>query len=230
MPTFKAMFDKPEIKQLLNDLFDNIFEESFRGALLIGTTYTDEHLTGLLRASMPKDMSKEQIDTLFQYPGPLASFSAKIQLSYAFRLINRGLYQSLNALRKLRNDAAHSSKQMLPKEIGEKMREVYGYLGQGWRTFVFERAAEMLTDSKIRGLEAIFDNHEIAWEERQKHAKKIFGEKAIIEKLEKEQLPFWEMLVGLFFICCHIAYYKYKILSIPEKINIWSDFMRDAEG
>jgi hypothetical protein len=47
MGTFSP-FDYPEIHELFSDLFKELFNESGRGAILISTTYVEQHLTKLI--------------------------------------------------------------------------------------------------------------------------------------------------------------------------------------
>jgi hypothetical protein len=90
-------FEHPEIVKLFGVLLTNIVRESGRRALLIATAHVDEHLTDLIEVVLPYDYSKKQKDKLFNYPGPLSSLAAKIEIAYAFRLINRDLYSNLSS-------------------------------------------------------------------------------------------------------------------------------------
>ena len=71
MGTFSP-FDYPEIHELFSDLFKELFNESGRGAILISTTYVEQHLTKLIEAVLPADISKKEKERLFLYPGPLS--------------------------------------------------------------------------------------------------------------------------------------------------------------
>src|SRR5690606_26151882 len=99
------IFDYPEFNETFNKLFDKLLNESGRGALLIGTSYVEEHLEKFILRVLPNNQ-KNYTSRLLNYPGPLSSFSAKLELSFAFRLIPEDTYTALNNLRKFRNEAA----------------------------------------------------------------------------------------------------------------------------
>src|SRR6476620_2485437 len=146
-----APFDLPEIKELFNILLDKLFLESGRGAILIATAHVDDQLTSLLEEVMPANLSKNQKERLFKYPGHLSSFSAKIELSYAFRIIDENIYNCLNSLRKIQNDSANSSASFELHELNEKLKGIYN-IGPSMREFIGEMAIKMLVKSKMNAL------------------------------------------------------------------------------
>jgi DNA-binding MltR family transcriptional regulator len=91
--------------------FRSLFKESDRGAVLISATRLEEKLGLLHRNYITHQVgdSKKVLEELFRPYAPLSSFSAKIQLAYAYGLIEAEDYADLNVLRKIRNDAAHTS-------------------------------------------------------------------------------------------------------------------------
>lgn len=52
----------PEIKELLNELYDKLLSESGRGAVLIGTAYVDDHLTKFIASLLPVRIKKIAIN------------------------------------------------------------------------------------------------------------------------------------------------------------------------
>lgn len=110
----------PEISELLAHVsidagtlsyFRSLFKESDRGAVLISATRLEEKLELLHRKSISHRVTdaKKLLDELFRPYAPLSSFSAKIQLAHAYGLIDAEDYADLNIIRKIRNDAAHTS-------------------------------------------------------------------------------------------------------------------------
>lgn len=110
----------PEIAALLANVviddgtlnyFRSLFKESDRGAVLISATRLEEKLELLHRAHIAQKVAdpKKVLEELFRPYAPLSSFSAKIQLAFAYGLIEAEDYADLNVLRKIRNDAAHTS-------------------------------------------------------------------------------------------------------------------------
>lgn len=214
-------FDYPEIKVLFDELNSSLYTESSRGALLIATAHVDDQLTKLIEAVLPKDLTKNHKDRLLKYPGHLSSFSSKIELSYAFRLIGENLYDSLNALRKVRNDAAHSNSKIELSELNEKLKSVYN-LGPGFSNFIRELSASAMLNYKIEGVKNVLNKLNWSPEKKQETLKKKIKEKANMELMEK-QLPFWELVYGLTFLCGLLAYEKASILKLTKEIETLSD-------
>ena len=186
-------FDYPEIKKLFSHLLDSLLEESGRGAVLIGTTHVDDYLLKLISDSLPNQENGFK-NRLLNYPGPLSSFSARIELAFAFRLIHRNLYDALNALRKVRNDAAHSSASFSLTEFQDRMTKVY-QLGPGFPDFIRTEARRMLVTTKVEMVKKLFDENDIPEELREQHIKRFSSDESILKSLE-EQAPQWEPMCG----------------------------------
>ena len=122
--------DHPEVHDLLRQLFDNLLAESDRGAVLIGTSYVDLNLRKLLEAIAPVELSKNRLRSIVEYPGPLSSFAARTQVAFLCRLINRDLYDAIEALREIRNSVAHEPDKFVLANHKEKLKRVYS-LGPG---------------------------------------------------------------------------------------------------
>jgi DNA-binding MltR family transcriptional regulator len=84
-------------------------QESDRGCVIFGASMLEDELESLLRECCRTDMGtvKKVVDPLFRGYAPFSTFSAKIQVSYAFGLIPKHVYKTLDLVRKLRNDFAH---------------------------------------------------------------------------------------------------------------------------
>ena len=91
--------------------FRSLFKESDRGAVLISATRLEEKLELLHRTYIEQKVAEPRkvLEELFRPYAPLSSFSAKIQLAYAYGLIDEADYGDLNVLRRVRNDGAHTS-------------------------------------------------------------------------------------------------------------------------
>lgn len=118
-----SLAEIPGASQAFNKMFNSLTEtlksESDRGSIIIGAAKVEDALTDYLEKIIP-NKSKTYKKKLFEYPGLLSSFSAKIELSYCFRYINENLYTTLNALRKIRNQAAHSSNSFKIEDLREQ--------------------------------------------------------------------------------------------------------------
>ncbi|MGA7562926.1 MAG: MltR family transcriptional regulator [Desulfobaccales bacterium] len=78
-------------------------EQSDRACAILGVATLEALLENLLRRWMLPDAPEE----LFKSVGPLATFSARIDIAYAFGLISPLERRDLHLLRKIRNDFAH---------------------------------------------------------------------------------------------------------------------------
>jgi hypothetical protein len=229
-PNTFSPFDYPEVRDLLNVLLDTMFNESGRGAILIAATRIEEHLTNLIESILPANMSKKGKDRLFAYPGQLSSFSAKINLSYAFRIIDKTLYDSLNTLRTVRNDAAHSASQFSLHELNDRMRGVYNF-GPSMPDSIKRRAYDAMIGLKMSTLNDLFNEHELSEEERKQQIEQIFNNPKTIISLEK-QLPYYELLNGLCFICGLLYHQKEKISRLTKISPTWgvlADLVKGSE-
>jgi DNA-binding MltR family transcriptional regulator len=81
--------------------------QTYHGTVLTMTATLDEGLRQLLLARM-RTVSNRLSERLFSGYGPLASFSAKTDVSYALDLIDDGVYGDLKIIREIRNHFAHS--------------------------------------------------------------------------------------------------------------------------
>ncbi len=78
--------------------------ESDRACALLGTSFLDEQLKGLLESFLIDD---KKIKELFSGYGPLASFSSRINMAYALGFLSKTEFSDLELIRKIRNEFAH---------------------------------------------------------------------------------------------------------------------------
>lgn len=213
-------FDYSEIHELFDKLFNSLFDESGRGAILIAATHAEEHLTRLIESALPNDISKANKTRLFSYPGPLSSFAAKINLSYAFRVIDSNLYNSLTTLRTIRNDAAHSALPFSLHELNDKMKNVYNF-GPTIYNSIRSQAIKSMMSIKFDSLNDIFDEHELPIEERKVHVENLLNKPGVMDNLEK-QAPHWELLCGLCFVCGVMSYHRERIAFLARASSTWT--------
>lgn len=105
----KFIESEDELVKKSIEVAKTLFQESDRGCVLVGAALIDEVLEVLLRSKLESEprIVREVVNPLFITNGPLSSFWARIQLSYALGLINRGTYDDLEIIRNLRNSFAH---------------------------------------------------------------------------------------------------------------------------
>lgn len=200
-PRRKAFLDKmavPEYPELAFDFAYKLTNESERGAILIGTGKIEEYLERLVLAILPVK-TKAYTSRLLNYPGPLSSFSGKIELLYAFRIIDERLYKSLNTLRKHRNTAAHSSEFFSLQSIKEELETIYDF-DDVMKESIHKFALDSLIRFKKNYLKKSFDanpdlknfDHEQLWNESVPDPEKN-------EKIQ-EHLTIWKLAYGLTFL------------------------------
>jgi len=218
-------FDDPVILELDAILSKSLFNESGRGALLIATSHVEDFLASLIKAVMPIEVSAKDKDRLFAYPGPLCSFSSKIELAYAFRLIDKSLYDNLNALRKIRNDAAHKPAEFALEELSQKMIAVYS-LGPGFYTLINGTSTEFVVKQRIERVEKYLKEQGYSEKETGEKIVSLFSEPEKIKAIEKE-IPFWELRLGICLMCFLLLHQKEKLTNITRCIRTWADLNKD---
>jgi hypothetical protein len=82
-------------------------DESDRGCALIAGSMAENELEKIIRTRLTH-LNKEQLDELFGYKGTLGTFSAKIEVAYAFEFIDHKLRADFDRIREVRNTFAHS--------------------------------------------------------------------------------------------------------------------------
>ena len=90
---------------------DPLMRESDRGCVLARAADIENQLQALLAGwfTTVGETSRREEKLLFDFTGPVGTFSAKIMLSRAMGLISKELYGDLQRLRALRNLAAHTT-------------------------------------------------------------------------------------------------------------------------
>lgn len=67
-----------------------------------------EHVLRLRIRDLMMPLSKKLNERLFEGYGPLSSFSAKVDVAFALKVISEEAYRELTLVRKIRNELAHS--------------------------------------------------------------------------------------------------------------------------
>jgi len=195
--------------------------ESERGSLLIGAGKVEEYLEKLIIKILPTE-KKGYKNKLLIYPGPLSSFSGKIEILYAFRIIDKKVYHSLNMLRKLRNNAAHSSSTYSIQKIKENLEDIYDFEDR-FKLVVHKCAFNHLISWKKEYLkngliEKELDkdyNYEELWNER-------FPNPEENETIQ-EHLTVWKLAFGLTFLCLKLEVITEEYSSKIEINGTWFD-------
>lgn len=215
------IFEYPEFTKTFDELFNKLLNETPRGAILIGTSFVEEHLENFIIRILPNN-KKSYTSRLLNYPGALSSFSSKIELSYAFRLISEKTYNSLNHLRKIRNEAAHSSKEFTLDT--QDIDKVFN-LGEGFMTMVHKSSSEMMIKMKVESLKYSLSKIEGMNEEKINISiSSCLQNEENIKKLE-EQLPHWKLIFGLSIVCGMLRFYSDETVNKISDSETWSNLV-----
>jgi len=211
-------YNAEKYADLTFDFLLKITNESERGAILIGGSKIDDYLEDLIKSIMLNKTKKYQ-NKLLKYPGPLSSFSGKIELLFAFRIIDERLYNSLNILRQIRNEAAHTYNEFSIQNIRNKLDVIYEF-EEGFKDVSYKLAYKHLIRHKKEtlrnGLEekGLADkvDYEQLWSERIPDPEN--------NKTIQEHLTIWKLAYGLVFLCLKIELItnEYKITTVPNTV------------
>lgn len=89
------------------EIFNEVRSSNSRAAVLLAGAFIEQLLLGAIKLNLIA-MSKADTKSLFEFQGPLGTFSAKIAMGFALDLYGKKLRLDLDAIRKIRNDFAHS--------------------------------------------------------------------------------------------------------------------------
>jgi len=110
---------------LLNFLKEELYNSSSdRSRVIVAASYLDEQLRLLIDSFLTPAQNKDERNNLYDGYGVLSSFSSKITISYRLGLISKSEYQTLNAIRKIRNEFAHTLHNMSLDEYKEQLERI----------------------------------------------------------------------------------------------------------
>ncbi|WP_263602363.1 hypothetical protein [Chryseobacterium sp. PET-29] len=101
---FPEEFRKSQMEFLT--IRNELTKESDRGCVLLASSHLDFMLEKLLYSKLIG--SKKQKKQIFDFNGPLGTFSSKIIMSYSLGLLPPLAQQDVQTIRKIRNEFAHS--------------------------------------------------------------------------------------------------------------------------
>lgn len=183
------------------DFAYKLTNESERGAILIGASKVESYLENLVLNILPIK-TKKYTDKLLNYPGALSSFSGKIELCFAFGVIDEKIYNALTTLRKIRNNAAHSDETFSFRKFNGELEKIYEF-EYGFPEVVHKQTFEHLLKWKKENVKrALVENNlddydfETLWNERLPDPEK--------DETFQEHLRVWKLAYGLTLLCLKI--------------------------
>ena len=110
----------------IDEVIDALLKESDRAGAILCAVTLDETLKELLGSALISNYPKD----IFKNHGPLATFSARINMAYSMGLISQNEYRELHLIRKVRNEFAHDVSHKLSFET-DKIRNRVDELSSG---------------------------------------------------------------------------------------------------
>lgn len=216
--------DFSEIDEVFAHFKDTLLDESERGAIIIGAEKVQEQLSKLIERILP-NKSRKYKKKLLKYPGVLSSFSAKIELAYAFRLISEELRISLNHLRNIRNKAAHSSNSF---SIANDARFEKIFTVASTPLQLENIVLSLMFNSDFGDIHSEQRFQNMTEEEKREELNKMIEDAGFMEEVER-QIPRWKLIYGLSMICVLIKIEEDKILKVLGESITWSELKINKE-
>lgn len=96
----------------LSKIEAEIYSANDRASAVVLGSMVESSLTTFLTRKVRQNLNRVQKRRLFDYEGPLGTFSAKIILAYAMELIGQVTCHDLDLIRIIRNEFAHSRRHL----------------------------------------------------------------------------------------------------------------------
>lgn len=218
--TFSPL-DYPEVEDFFHDLVYTILSESDRAAIIIGAALIEKHLENFIQEILPEGPKKfhhPKKNNQFKYPNIFSSFSSKIKLLYAFRLIPQLLYEKLWKLKDIRNDAAHLTRNIEFSSSSEKDRlQIVYNLGPAMNKKIRHDAMVFLFNHKKSIIiNAMTKKFGLSEKESEQKFWEFIQDSDRVKQLEN-QIPQWEFAYGLTLLCGLIYFYKEQTKKVLEQ-------------
>jgi len=216
--------DHPEVKRHFESVFPIIIEESDRGAVLIAASQVDLFLEKALKEIAPKNISKKRLKSIFDFSGPLGTFSSRIDMAYFFRIINKDVFLAIHILRDLRNDVAHKPEIFSLSDHQNRISNLYK-LGPGIPDGVHQWAIEGVMQTTVNKSLELKDPSSTENKPIFSEAKEVIeyiSQKPNIMKILEDKLPKWKLGLGTALICGIIFYGSdnaYSVLGDHSTFN-----------
>jgi hypothetical protein len=133
--------DDPDVSQAFAKMLQEFASESDRGAVLIAADIVAAHLEVVIRELAPNEFGPKRLREMLNYPGVISSLAARTDVALMAGFISPVAYHSINTLRGLRNNAAHSQGGFRLKDNLDLLRKISD-LGPGTTVNVNQFAIE----------------------------------------------------------------------------------------
>ncbi len=198
----------------LEDIFNVILGESERGAVLLAVHIIDDFLAELIKDTKPAHVSKEIFKDVTNFGGAFGSISGKSKGLYVLGLLSKQSFDAINALRQVRNEAAHSGRPFLIADHQGKFDVAIKSFGSGQQ--VKRLALEIAMKQHLGKMQEVGEKLR---EELGKNPFETLDEcidylsdnEEILEKLEAK-MPLWHVAT-LTYIIIEAAHHSFERLT-----------------
>jgi DNA-binding MltR family transcriptional regulator len=199
----KHFLDYPEVKQYFENVFPVIIGGTDREAVLVAASQVDIFLEKALNEIAPQEISKKKLKDIFQFSGPLGTFSSRISMAYFFRIISKDVFLAINILRTLRNKVAHELLTFSLAQHEDCISNLYK-LGKGVPNTVHEWAVdELMREAVNHALE--LKNPALQTDEpifkKAEEVMNYISQDADMINILSDKLPRWKLGLGIALIC-----------------------------
>lgn len=141
----------PPVSAAFRRMLKEFSNESDRGAVLVAADIVSNHLEALIRDFAPSVLKGKRVRELLSYPGPLSTFAARADVAILAGYIDETAHRSIDLLRRLRNEAAHSQEEFRLKGHRKQLQQLCE-LGPGVSAAVNRFASELILRNFVEAL------------------------------------------------------------------------------
>ncbi|OXG05069.1 mannitol repressor [Flavobacterium araucananum] len=171
-------------------------KETDRGCALMAASFLESELTDLLKEKLVG--TKSELNKLFEFNGPLGTFSSKIKICHSLGFINKTTMNDLELIRKVRNEFGHDhnpidfSTEAIKNRINN-LRSNFFVPGEVRPRFIFTNSVVGILGTLIGSKRLIKPFKEFALKEPSEELKKATKEMVfkyadeVIQKIENDR-------------------------------------------
>ncbi|MBF0103145.1 MAG: hypothetical protein HQK77_19775 [Desulfobacterales bacterium] len=204
-----------ELSPYYQKVFHTLISESDRGAVLLGVSLIDEHLTMLFEKILPESVSGKRQKEIFNFTGPFGSLASKLDIALVCRLLPIEIVTAIHKIRKIRNAVAHQTISLNLKEYQAQLYEIFTLMGTNVNDSISRMTKEMILKDTLNILTVmehptedgnpLFEGKADAIEYLSKNGKVL--------KVLEEKRPRWELALGVGLICGMILLYRDEVIE-----------------
>jgi DNA-binding MltR family transcriptional regulator len=113
--------------EIVSKIREQLDAESDRGCCLMAVSFIENEIERLISQKLVG--SKKFIKNLFEFNGPLGTFSSKIKMAYTLGFISKNMMEDLEIIRKVRNEFGHTFEPINfeTETINQRIKQLKGH-------------------------------------------------------------------------------------------------------